>query len=159
MSDPLTTYLQDHLAGSIHAIELFKTMCDDHAGEPLGEFASNLLVEIESDRDVLARLTESLGGSVGGPKEWSAWLAEKVSRLKLKHGSGNDLGTFEALEFLVLGIHGKWALWRALTLVAAYDVRLAGTNFDDLTTRAESQHARVDAQRLACARGALCPGA
>lgn len=114
MSDPLTTYLQDHLAGSIHAIELLKAMREHHVGEPLGEFATDLLVEIESDRDVLANLTESLGGSVGGPKEWSAWLAEKVSRLKLKHGSMDDVGTFEALEFLVLGIHGKWALWRAL---------------------------------------------
>jgi hypothetical protein len=69
MSDPLTTYLQDHLAGSIHAIELLKAMRERHAGEPLGEFATDLLTEIESDRDVLARLTESLGGSVGGPKE------------------------------------------------------------------------------------------
>jgi hypothetical protein len=159
MNDPLTTYLQDHLAGSIHAIELLKAMREHHAGEPLGEFATDLLVEIESDRDVLANLTESLGGSVGGPKEWSAWLAEKVSRLKLKHGSGDDLGTFEALEFLVLGIHGKWALWRALSVLAACDSRLDGPNFGDLTNRAESQHARVDARRLSCARGALCHGA
>jgi hypothetical protein len=157
MSDPLTTYLQDHLAGSIQAIELLKAIREHQAGESLGEFAAHLLVEIESDRDVLATLVESLGGSVGGPKEWSAWIAEKVSRLKLKHGSGDDLGTFEALEFLVLGIHGKWALWRALTVVAVSDSRLDGANFGELTTRAESQHARVDAQRLARARGALCP--
>jgi len=159
MSDPLTTYLQDHLAGALQAIELLKAMSDGHAGEPLGEFATDLLVEIESDRDVLANLTRSLGGSVGGPKEWSAWLAEKVSRLKLKHGSGDNLGTFEALEFLVLGIHGKWALWRALSAVVEVDLRLNGVNFGDLTKRAESQHARVDAQRLVRARGALCRGA
>jgi hypothetical protein len=41
-------------------------------------------------------------------KEWGAWMGEKVSRLKLKHGQGDGLGTFEALEFLVVGIHGKW---------------------------------------------------
>ena len=159
MSDPLTTYLQDHLAGALQAIELLKAMREHHAGEPLGEFATHLLVEIESDRDVLASLTKSLGGSVGGPKEWSAWLAEKASRLKLKHGSGDNLGTFEALEFLVVGIHGKWALWRALSVVAEFDLRLGGVNFGDLTKRAESQHARMDAQRLARTRGALCPRA
>jgi hypothetical protein len=64
MSDPLTTYLRYHLAGPIHAIELLKAMREHYVGEPLGEFATDLLVEIESDRDVLANLTESLGGSV-----------------------------------------------------------------------------------------------
>jgi hypothetical protein len=74
-----------------------------------------VLAEVEADREVLARLTERAGGTVGGMKEWSAWLTEKVSRLKLKHGSSDGLGTFEALEFLVIGIHGKRALWRAPT--------------------------------------------
>ena len=41
MSDPLTTYLQDHLAGALQAIELLKAMSDGHAGEPLGQFATN----------------------------------------------------------------------------------------------------------------------
>jgi hypothetical protein len=155
MSDPLTTYLQDHLAGAMHAIELLKAMKSHYAGKPLGQFASALLFEIEADRDVLAGLTENTGGTSGGPKEWAAWLTEKVSRLKLKHGSGDGLGTFEALEFLVLGIHGKWALWRALSVVAPYDSRLAGTNFGALTARAENQHARAEEERLNCARSAL----
>ena len=98
---PFTTYLQDHLAGALHAIELLKAMRDHFAGEPLGTFAEEVLAEVEADREVLARLTESVGGTAGGMKEWGAWLAEKVSRLKLKHGSADGLGTFEALEFLV----------------------------------------------------------
>ena len=55
--------------------------------------------------------------------------AEKVSRLKLKHGSADGLGTFEALEFLVIGIHGKWALWRAMAELASFDSRLEGIDF------------------------------
>jgi hypothetical protein len=35
-------------------------------------------------------------------------MAEKISRPKLSHGSEHDLGTFGVLEFLGLGIHGKW---------------------------------------------------
>jgi hypothetical protein len=81
-SDALTTYLQDHLAGALHAIELLKAMRDHFAGEPLGAFAAEVLAEVEADREVLARLTERVGGNAGGMKEWGAWVAEKVTRLK-----------------------------------------------------------------------------
>jgi hypothetical protein len=64
--------------------------------------AADLLVEIEADHDVQGLLKENTGGTSGGPKEGAAWLTEKVSRLKLKHGSGDGLRIFEALEFLVL---------------------------------------------------------
>jgi hypothetical protein len=70
--------------------------------------------------------------------------AEKVSRLKLKHGSADGLGTSEALEFLVIGIHGKWALWRALAEVASFDRRLQGVDFGELAARAENQHQKVE---------------
>jgi hypothetical protein len=155
MSNALTTYLQDHLAGSMHAIELLKMMRDHDAGKPLGQFAAGLLIEIEADRNVLAELIQRMGTTPGGVKEWGAWLAEKVSRLKLKHGSDAGLGAFEALEFLVLGIHGKWALWRALAVVAPFDTRLQSTDFGQLIARAESQHAQVDERRLACAKSAF----
>ena len=157
-SDALTTYLQDHLAGSLHAIELLKAMRDHFTGESLGAFASLLLAEIEADRDVLAKLTDSAGGTTGGVKEWGAWLAEKVSRLKLKHGSADGLGTFEALEFLVIGIHGKRALWRALAAVAPFDSRVQGIDFAELISRAEDQHQKVEEQRLACARSVFRRG-
>ena len=142
MGDALTTYLQDHLAGALHAIELLKAMRDHHAAEPLGQFAAQLLVEIEADRNVLAGLIEGTGTAPGGVKEWGAWLAEKVSRLKLKHGSAEGLGT-------------EMGSLAALSVVAGDDSRLQGTDFNKLTTRAESQHASVDERRLACARSAL----
>jgi hypothetical protein len=155
MSDALATYLQDHLAGAMHAIELLKAMRDHHAGQPLGDFAAELLTQVQSDRESLARLTERAGGTPGGAKELTAWLAEKVSRLKLKHGTTDGLGTFEALEFLVLGIHGKWALWRALGAVAANDSRLEGIDFEHLTARAEAQHQATERCRLDWARTVL----
>ena len=157
-NDALPTYLQDHLAGALHAIELLKAMRDHFAEEPLGKFADHILAEVEADREVLARLTERAGGTAGGVKEWGAWLAEKVSRLKLKHGSADGLGTFEALEFLVIGIHGKWALWRAMAEVASFDSRLQGIDFAELTRRAENQHQRVEERRLACAQSVFRRG-
>jgi hypothetical protein len=150
-SDALITYLEDHLAGAMQAVELLRAMREHFAQESLGAFAAELLTEVEADRAVLASLTERAGGSVGGMKEWAAWLAEKVSRLKLKHSSGDGLGTFEALEFLMLGIHGKRALWRALEQIAVSDVRLQGLKFNELVERAEQQHRKVEERRLVCA--------
>ncbi len=155
MSDPLGVYLQDHLAGSVHAIELLEFIRDQHANDPLGPFAAQLLAEIEVDRNVLRGITERADVGSDGVKEAGAWLGNKLSRLKLKQGSKDGLGTLEALEFLELGIHRKWALWRALATVAAGDSRLHGTNFEQLAARAESQRAKVEERRLEASRAAL----
>ena len=157
-SESLPAYLQDHLAGALHAIEMLKSMREHFSGEPLGQFADQVLAEVEADREVLAKLTERVGGTPGGMKEWGAWLGEKVSRLKLKHGSADGLGTFEALEFLVIGIHGKWALWRTMAELAAFDPRLEGIDFRELIARAENQHQQVEERRLACAQSVFRPG-
>lgn len=61
MSDPFQTYLHDHLAGAVVAIELLEVLRDQHAGEPLGQFAGDLLVEVEADRTVLRGLAERVG--------------------------------------------------------------------------------------------------
>jgi hypothetical protein len=88
-------------------------------------------------------------------KELTAWFGEKITRLKLKRDDESVLGTFEALEFLELGIHGKWALWRALATVAPYDPRFEGTDFEHLAARAEIQRTQVEERRLELARPAL----
>src|ERR1700722_1915841 len=103
MSDPLVTYLADHLAGSMHAIELVKNMRDEHRNGSLREFCENLLTEIERDREVLEQLAKQAGGGPSPTKELVAWAGEKLSRLKLRQRDSDGLGTFEALQHLELG--------------------------------------------------------
>ena len=153
--DPLATYVLDHLAGSAAALEQVEALRDRHAGEALGAFASALHAEIAADRRTLETLAERLGAEPSALKEATAWLVEKASRLKLSRQVTGELGTFEALEALALGILGKRSLWRALGHVAAADPRLAGMDFAALVQRAEDQHAEVESQRLALARAAL----
>ena len=155
MSDPLATYVRDHLAGAVLAITLLEALRDRHAGEPLGRFAAGLLVEVEADRAALQGLAERVGAGSSGLKEAAAWLGGKVSRVKLRRRAAGGLGTFEALEALALGILGKLALWRALGVMAVVDGRLAGMAFDHLAARAHAQQARVEAHRLEAARTAL----
>jgi hypothetical protein len=35
MSDPLATYIEDHLAGATYAIDLLEAIRDQYAGDPL----------------------------------------------------------------------------------------------------------------------------
>jgi hypothetical protein len=153
--DLLVTYLRDHLAGAAAAVELLERLRDHHAGNPLGQFAGEILAEIEADRAVLAELTDRVGRGSSVLKEATAWVGAKVSRLKLGQRGGDDLGTLETLEALALGILGKLALWRALVLVESSTPRLAGMDFGHLAARAEAQHDRVEERRLEAARLAL----
>ena len=84
MDDPLAIYLHDHLAGSKVAIDLLGAVRDQHAREPLGQFAAELLVEIEEDRAILRDLVERVGAERSSRvKEGIAWLIEKGTRVKL----------------------------------------------------------------------------
>jgi hypothetical protein len=157
MSDPLGTYLHDHLAGAAHAINLVEFMRERYEGGELGQFAAWLLVEIESDRTVLRQLAERAGAGGRTVKELAGWLGEKVSRLKLRHDDNDGLGLFEALEFLEIGIHGKSELWRALAAVGPTDPRLRGINFEHLANRAEKQRAEVESRRLQVAHFVFGP--
>lgn len=152
---PLETYLQDHLAGASHAIDLLRWMKHTHRNDSLGAFVSDLVTEIEKDREVLAGIAERVVARESAMKETGAWLSEKVSRLKLSDHGATDIGTFEALEFLVLGIHGKLVLWRALAILGRVDTRLADFDFAHLADRAEKQEAAVDELRLQIAPAAL----
>jgi hypothetical protein len=159
MSHPLGTYLNDHLAGSTYAVDLVEFLRDTYEGQELGQFAAWLLAEIEADRDVLKELGERAGGGSSKVKELAAWLGEKVSRLKLGHSANDGLGLFEALEFLELGIHGKFELWRALVAIAPGNPKLRGVDFEHLASRAEQQRAEVERRRLQVAHFVFRAGA
>jgi hypothetical protein len=88
-------------------------------------------------------------------KEAAGWLPEKISRSKLQTASGDQLGAFEALEFLKLGIQGKFAMWKALSAAKSDDPRLQGLDYELLMARAESQASQVEQRRIEAAQAAL----
>jgi hypothetical protein len=155
MSDPLATYLHDHLGGARAAIELLAAMREQQKDKSLGDFAAHLLAEVEADRDTLQRLAEKVGGGSNLIKELTGWLGEKATRLKV--GTTNPFATFEALEFLALGVRGKLGMWLALDVAASDDPRLSGYDFKELAARAEAQYQQVEQQRMQMVKIALAP--
>lgn len=156
MRDPLAVYLTDHFAGSRAAIDLLKFLRDQHQGEPMSKFATDMLVQIQADRDVLDDLVRQLGARrIAVLKEAVAFVGEKATHVKLRRRSSGGLGTFLVLESLALGVLGKLALWRALSAGVTQDRRLTSPDYDRLITRAREQHAKIEEQRLRLAPAAL----
>ena len=154
---PLTTYLNDHLGGASAAIQLLDKLVESSGTPEAAKFFSGIRAEIKEDITVLEDLIRKLGGSPGGLRELGGWIAAKAVSLKLMldDPAGGGLQRFEAIEALVLGIHGKSRLWRALAAVAPVLPELQGLDFKTLEARADDQHARMEARRLEAARLAL----
>jgi hypothetical protein len=152
----LTTYLQDHLAGSVAALELLDQL-PDLVGPEERESLIRLRTEIRQDQELLKGLLAQLGEKESPLRKAAAWITEKLGEIKLKLDDPGDgeLRIFEALEALGLGIQGKLSLWRALQNVSASDPHLRALNLQELERRARDQFEQVERMRLLFARSAL----
>jgi hypothetical protein len=155
MNDNLTAYLNDHLAGSVAAIELMDDLISALKEESLKQFLADLKREVEADQKVLEQLLERADESESVARKAAAWISEKAARAKFKIGGEGlgGLGLVQALEMLALGIRGKELLWRALqnsNYTAPPDVDLV-----KLQQRAIEQQQRVDQKRIEAAKAAF----
>ena len=140
-SDALSTYLNDHRAGSVGAVELLEHLVSEDGGH--GPLVS-ILASIRESQATLADLCAVLDVSPNPVKRAGAWLGEKFARLRLG-GDTKDVARLEALEVLALGIQGQIALWRSLGLVGSSEPRLSHIDFGGLEARAREQHDQVNA--------------
>ncbi|MGB8353998.1 MAG: hypothetical protein WCD79_08950 [Chthoniobacteraceae bacterium] len=156
-NDNMSVYLNDHLAGSIAAIDLVDHLIKATAGTALEKFFKDMSAEIQTDQDTLEQLMSHLDIAQSGFRKTSAWLAEKMAMIKL----GPDLtkegnfGIYQAFEGLALGIAGKKKLWQALAQVIGPDSHAGKFDFFHLEKRADEQHENVEKKRMAMAAEAL----
>lgn len=153
----LATYLQDHLAGSVVALDLLKHLGETHAGTDLGTFFARLHEDIVADRRDLEDLIGRVAGSAGSLRAAAGWVGGQAARLKLRLDDAGDGGLrlLEEVELVAVGIEGKRGLWQALAEVAVTAPRLRGPDYDRLVARAVEQRSRIEPVRLNVARAAL----
>ncbi|MEY2526670.1 MAG: hypothetical protein QOE73_1441 [Verrucomicrobiota bacterium] len=152
--EKLATYLNDHIAGSVAAIELLDHLIKEQAGKRLENFLVDIRDEISADQEVLRELIRKLAVEESPVRKAGAWMVEKLGRAKITFG-GDDpggLGLLQAFEGLALGITGKKLLWRALSTIEANAPQLQGIDLPRLEQRAQEQFERVEKERLHLAR-------
>lgn len=153
----LVTYLNDHLAGSIAALELMERISSWHAGTPLGVTMAGLVDEIGKEQTLIRSLVGAVGGSESTFAKSLAWLGEKVARIKIGPGEGDPSGLmlFEALEALSIGFWGRRSLWRALDHLGLQRSLDVDADFAGLARRAEQHLGNLEVFRLEASRSAL----
>ena len=151
----LDSYLNDHLAGSISALELLAHCAEVHKGESLGSFFVEIEKEIKADQDVLRNVMRALGIEESNVRKAGAWAAEKIGRARLviAGDAPGSLGLVLTLEGLIMGVTGKKLLW--ITLAAAELPRLASYNFEHLQRGAKQQVERIETERISAIRQAF----
>jgi hypothetical protein len=156
-TDRLLTHANDHLAGSVTALEMIEHLREATAGSELGRFLDGLHGEITQDQEVLRDLIHRLGGTQSAVKKAAGWLAQKMTQanLAVTNPDEDKLELFQSLEALPLGILGKRALWQALSAPDDPAVPLTPRELARLTQRAEHHHARVEERRVRAAREAF----
>ena len=152
----ISTYLNDHLAGSVIALELLDHMIG-LKGPVNQDLLNRLRREIQEDQEVLRDLLKGLDEGESPVRKAAAWLSEKLGRAKLRlddSGTG-ELRDLEAFEALALGIQGKLSLWHALATVREQVPQLARLDLGRLEARALDQYNQIERLRLEAARRAL----
>jgi hypothetical protein len=145
----LNLYLNEHLAGSVAALELIDHILTVYPADP---FFATLRRDVAEDQAILQHLVESLGFREHAMLQFGAWIAEKLIRIKVQlHDSqAGHMDLFYALEVLTLGITGKKLLWRALAAANVGDL-----NYPQLEQRAQKQLELTEIKRLDFAELAL----
>jgi hypothetical protein len=151
----LATYLRDHLAGAVTAMQLLKSLEKTH--EDLQPKLATLRADIEQDYRELKALMRRLNVAEAPARKLGGWFAEKATQLKVRidDRATGPLRLLESLELVSLGIEGKLGLWRALAAAAQDSPALRVAGYERLANRAMEQRQRAEALRLDAARMTL----
>ena len=156
-SKQLGTYLNDHLAGSVMALELLKRLADSAEGAEGGDTLAALHAEIQAENNLLRTIIERVNAHESVPRKTAAWFAEKAAELKLRldDPGGGDFYRLEAFEVLAVGIHGKRGLWIVLRELAPGMPEIRIADYADLIEQADAQRKVVEEFRLKAALAGL----
>jgi hypothetical protein len=157
MDSDLLRYLNDHLAGAAGAIDLIQSLAKTSEDPEDQRFFADLETKVENDRAILDEMIAVLGENGSAFLQAAGSLTAKASRLKLRWEGlePGELGRFEAMEMLALGIKGKRLLWLMAAELVPWIPEWSGIDFSAHELEAAFQQDAVEARRLRAGTEAL----
>jgi hypothetical protein len=159
MNHELERYLNDHLAGATGALLVIQHLADHVENPEARDFFVGLKTEVQGDRDLLEDLLASAGLESSTVLKIAGGVTARLGLMKLmwEGTDPGELGLFEALEMLALGVQGKRLLWLALGEIAPWFPEWNGHDFANLELKAIQQRDGVERWRIEAARDSLPP--
>jgi hypothetical protein len=117
--DKLETYLNDHLTGSIVALDLARRRASTQGDDRFGGFLRTFVHDVQQDQRVLRNVMEAMAAS---PRVSRALLGTATSWLDSIRGTFSMPGApnlVRDLELLIMGVRGKELLWTSLERMGA----------------------------------------
>ena len=112
--EKLGTYLNDHLTGSIVALDLARRRGSAQGDDEIGAFLRSFVHEVERDQQSLRSIMETLRTPPRISREFfgtaTSWLDSIRGTLNLP-GAPNLV---RDVEVLIMGVRGKELLWKSL---------------------------------------------
>ncbi len=141
MANDLETYLNNHLAGAAVGLLLATRLAESAMDGAEKLFFTDLKERISADQKKLTAVIELAGLSAGGFRNLAGRVLGKVGlwRTEIKSRSHTELGRFEMIEMLTIGIQGKSLLWQTLLEIAPTYPEWSGVNFKTLLKGANIQ--------------------
>ncbi|RYD74074.1 MAG: hypothetical protein EOP84_20510 [Verrucomicrobiaceae bacterium] len=157
MDQELARYPHDHLAGSSGALLLIQELADNHEVPEARDFLRDQKQEVEADRALLEELLEKMGKDRGTLFKVARDVAARVGGIKLlwERVEPGNLGMFEALEVLALGVQGKRLLWLALNEITSWFPEWQKYDLAGLELEAIEQRDGIEAWRIVASRDIL----
>lgn len=157
MDHEINQYLNDHVGGSCGAILLIQHIADRMEQPRDQSYFLQLKELVQQDRILLQEMIDSIGKENSTVSKVAGKIAARVGSLKLMWEGlkPGELGIFEALELLCLGIQGKRLLWIAMQEVEEHFPEWEKYDFKILESEAVRQRDGVEQFRVTAARACL----
>lgn len=153
--NPLTTYLTDHLAGAVSACKLTSRLLDADLDRGLIDTLSQVKESIGRHQEVIREVLRLRGDKDQPGKSLTGRLAGRLARPALRHVATDEFDLLRALEILILGMHGRVALWQAMEAVVPSHPELQHLQADALRAEAQQDVDRMDRWRIEVAQRVL----
>lgn len=157
MDQFLTRYLNDHLAGSSSALLLIQELADSHDAPEARKFLLQLKDDVIADRSRLENLLERIGQNPSALLKVAGGIVARIGGIKLMREKiePGELGLFEGLEVLAVGVQGKRLLWVSLREIAVWFPEWNDIDFARLERQAIQQRDNIEFWRIKAAKEIL----